>query len=413
MSTRAVNRCRKQLLAYIEEFKDLLGRQERGHWCFMYLSGLMQEGERKSVQPMAGRLPGGNEQNMQQFVNQSPWLHQPILERLSIKLYRKMLDKKGVLVLDDTSLPKKGKHSVGVARQYCGALGKVSNCQSVVTWHYATKRQDHFPLIGQLYLPEEWTRDKKRLKKAGVPKTNGKFKKKWEIALDLLKEIPNEVKYEAIAFDAGYGEIRAFLRKLDEEGKIFIAQIPESHSFWPLDVPLTYEQPKVGNRRKYPAVNDKTLKPKSAGKWKSYLEKGESWRKIPISLKSKKHVMVKAVRVKEVISEAFYRPGEERWLVIEKFGKDQFKYFVSNAPLRTAVKKMVGWIHQRWQVEQGYQQLKEELGLDHFEGRSWKGLHHHLTLCFMAYDFLLLLKLEKGKKNKTSSIELAADTSVA
>jgi SRSO17 transposase len=108
--------------------------------------------------------------------------------------------------------------------------------------------------------------------------------------------------------------------------------------------------------------------------------------------------MVKAIRVKEVITEAFYRPGNERWLIIEKFGRDQFKYFVSNAPSNISLKKMVEWIHQRWQIEQGYQQLKEELGLDHFEGRSWRGLHHHLTLCFMAYGFLYLLKLQHQKK---------------
>ena len=413
MKVKSVNRHRKQLLKYVEEFKDLLGRQERQRWCFMYLSGLMLNGERKSIQPMSERLPGGNEQSMQQFVNQSPWLHQPILKRLSSYLYQKTSNKQGVLVLDDTGLPKKGKHSVGVARQYCGALGKVSNCQSIATWHYATKTQAHFPLTEQLYLPKEWIEDTCRLDKASVPKTNRKFKKKWELALELLKTIPREIKYEALVFDAGYGEIRAFLRKLDERNETFIAQVPESHSYWSLDVPLTHAQPKTGRRRRYPAVCDKKHKPKSASKWRLYLEKEQKtkWKKISVPLKSKTHVMVKAIRVKEVITEAFYRPGSERWLVIEKFGNEQFKYFVSNAPLDTPLKKMVNWIHQRWQIEQGYQQLKEELGLDHFEGRSWRGLHHHLTLCFMAYSFLYLLKLKNQKK--ISSINIASSTNMA
>ena len=177
MDIKSIGHYRKQLLSYVGEFKDLLGRQERQYWCFMYLSGLMLDGERKSIQPMAKRLPGGDEQSMQQFVNQSPWDYQPILSRLSSYLYKKTLSKRGVLVLDDTSLPKKGNYSAGVARQYCGALGKVSNCQSIVTWHYATKRQLHFPLTGQLYLPQEWINDPHRLDKAGIAEEERKFKK--------------------------------------------------------------------------------------------------------------------------------------------------------------------------------------------------------------------------------------------
>jgi len=167
-----------------------------------------------------------------------------------------------------------------------------------------------------------------------------------------------------------------------------------------LNIPLTYDQPKVGPKRKYPAVRDKKHKPKSAKQWRIHLEKDQEskWKTIDISLNSKKQVMVKALRVKEVITEAFYRPGNERWLIIENCG-DRFKYFISNAPINTPLKKMVEWIHQRWQIEQGYQQLKEELGLDHFEGRSWLGLHHHLTLCFMAYGFLYLMKLKNQKKS--------------
>jgi len=362
---------------------------------------------------MAEKLSGGDEQSMQQFVNQSPWLHLPILKRLSSYLYERTPNHRGVLVLDDTSLPKKGKYSVGVARQYCGALGKVSTCQAIVTWHYTTKAQEHFPLVGELYLPQEWTDDSQRMEKAEIPMVKRRFRKKWELALDLLDEMPERVKYEALAFDAGYGEIRPFLRKLDERKEIFVAQVPESHSYWSLDVPLTYQQPKVGPRRKYPAVRDQRLKPKSAKEWGSFLEEEQKtkWEKIRLRLKSKTQVMVKAIRVKEVITEAFYRPGKERWLIIEKFGENQFKYFISNASVNTPLKKMVGWIHQRWQVEQGYQQLKEELGLDHFEGRSWYGLHHHLTLCFMAYGFLYSLKL--GKQKKINPINFATSTDMA
>jgi len=248
------------------------GYLERSHWCSMYLSGLLLDGERKSIEPMAARLPDGNEQAMQQFVNQSPWDPSSVLNRLVEVMADHLRPSPGVLVLDDTSLPKKGMHSVGVARQYCGALGKVANCQSVVSWHFAGEDL-HFPLVGELYLPKAWTEDSSRMIKAGVPPERTTFVEKWRLALSLLDRVKGKVPYEAITFDAGYGEIRVSLA------------------------------------------------------------------------------------------------------------------------------------HRRWTVEQGYQQLKEELGLDHFEGRSWQGLHHHVALCFMAFCFLVLLQGDHQKKLP----DLAAD----
>ena len=134
--------------------------------------------------------------------------------------------------------------------------------------------------------------------------------------------------------------------------------------------------------------------------WRDHcLKTKTSWQKIPLSLKSKKKTKVLILRVKEVIAQAFYRPGAERWLIIEKNGENEFKYYVSNASVDTLAETIVAWAHKRWEIEQGYQQLKEELGMDHFEGRSWRGLHHHITLCFMAYAFLTKLR-RLGKKIK-------------
>lgn len=156
MDIRRLKSVQRKLVHFVNEFKSELGRSERVHWCQMYLSGLLLDGERKSIQPMSQRLPGGNEQALQQFVNQSPWNHQAFQIKLMNYVREKLGCNKGVLVLDDSSLPKKGKYSVGAVRQYCGALGKVSNCQSLVTWHFAPKLGSHFPLLGELYLPQEW-----------------------------------------------------------------------------------------------------------------------------------------------------------------------------------------------------------------------------------------------------------------
>nr|WP_166155409.1 transposase [Neochlamydia sp. AcF84]NGY94900.1 hypothetical protein [Neochlamydia sp. AcF84] len=128
---------------------------------------------------------------------------------------------------------------------------------------------------------------------------------------------------------------------------------------------------------------------------------GGKWQKVKLTLQSKKYSEVMAIRVKETITKASYRPGVERWLIMEKLGNDQYKYYVSNASKDTSRSCMVEWIHERWKIEQGYQQMKEELGLDHFEERSWLGLHHHLRLCFMAYSFLTLLKYQAKDKKKS------------
>ena len=398
----------KQLGAFVEEFAPELGRAERRHWGKQYVLGLLLDGERKSIEPMAQRVAGGNEQALQQFVNQSPWAHEPVQTKLYRRLVQRSGSGKGVLVLDDTSLPKKGKHSVGVAPQYCGALGKVANCQAIVTWHYSGARR-HFPLLGELYLPQSWTAAPGKLRQAGVPPTKWQFQEKWKLALELLDHFRAELPYEAIVTDAGYGEIRPFLHALDQRQQLFVAQIPESHCFWPATVVLE-ERGKLGGRpRRFPMIADPQAQPLSAKAWRQQAEAGKlRWQKITLALQRKKMVVVAAVRVRETTTQAWRRPGPERWLLIERHRDGSYKYYLSNAPPHTSVKQMVGWAHHRWQIEQGYQQLKEELGLDHFEGRSWRGLHHHLTLCFLAYGFLQLLR-----QKKTRPLDSASSASLA
>jgi SRSO17 transposase len=385
----------RQLSDFVELFDSQLGRSERRYWCKMYLSGLLLDGERKSIEPLAARLPGGDKQALQQFVNQSPWDHEALQEALLKLMLKRRSCPGAVLVLDDTSLPKKGEMSVGVAPQYCGALGKVANCQSIVTWHYAGARC-HFPLLAELFLPEKWIGESERLEIAGVPAQKRKFREKWKIALELLDRLRPQISYEAVVVDAGYGEIRPFLHELDKRKQVFVAQIPEHHGYWPAEVAVTEAANRRGRPRQFPEVADRSAQPLSARQWREQIEgSGQRWRTVRLKLKQKEKVQVVARRVRETTTQAWRRPGPERWLLIERLSDGTHKYYVSSAPEKTSVRQLVLWAHERWKVEQGYQQLKEELGLDHFEGRSWRGLHHHVTLCFAAYCFLKLVRAPK------------------
>lgn len=393
MTAHQIMRIRQQLQDFVEDFAADLGRSERRHWCGKYIEGLLREGERKSIEPVAARIDG-DEQALQQFVSQSPWDHEAVLFSLRQRM-RPKASSLGVLVLDDTSLPKKGSHSVGVARQYCGALGKIANCQSIVTWHWTDKHL-HWPLAAQLYLPAEWTEDSERMAGAGIPQPAQRFREKWRIALELLDAMkPQLPAYKAIVFDAGYGAVLPLLSELEKRGEPYVAQVPSNVAAWPADAVATLVQPTVGRPRQHAVVRDPAIRPLSMVQWREHLPKA-CWR--CVRLPRADHATVRAVAVRVRASQRASRwrqPGVLRWLLIEELADSTFKYHLSNLPEDTPLEELVRLAHQRWAIEQGYQQLKEELGLDHFEGRSWRGLHHHLTLCFLAFCFLACLRSSK------------------
>jgi SRSO17 transposase len=397
MTSKQVSGIRQQLQDYVEVFAADFGRSERRHWCGKYLEGLLREGERKSIEPLAARV-GGDDQALQQFVNQSPWDYQAVLFRLRQLMGGRVRGgEAGVLVLDDTSLPKKGSHSVGVARQYCGALGKIANCQSIVTWHWSASGL-HWPLAAQLYLPAVWTEDAVRMTKAGVPPAAQHFREKWRIALDLLDEMkPQLPAYQAIVFDAGYGVVLPLLAELEKRGEPYVAQVPGNVAAWPADAVATMVRASVGRPRQHAVVRDRAVRPLSMVDWRErLLQKPALWTNVQLLRADGANVRAVAVRVQASQRGSHWRqPGVTRWLLIEQLGDQTFKYYLSNLPANTPLAELVRVAHQRWTIEQGYQQLKEELGLDHFEGRSWRGLHHHLTLCFLAFCFLTRLRMPK------------------
>jgi SRSO17 transposase len=383
---------------YASLFAEDFPQAKPALWSGVYLQGLLLDGERKSIEPLSHRvtLPEGltskdPEQALQQFVNQSPWDEQGVLRRYRAHLAGTFADPRGVFLIDDVSFPKQGPHSVGVQRQYCGVLGKKANCQVAVSIHYVSP-QGHYPLDLRLYLPESWLADRPRLDKAGVPEAERRPLTKPEIALALLDRTRDEgLPGWAVVADAGYGASGDFREGLAKRGLTYIVGV--TGDFVAFTERPTWVPPAPSGRGR-PAT-------------RPHLATGSP---PPVALSE----LVKRVRLRRVTWRegtkgklsgrfAWLRvwPGQgwstgdcagaaAVWLLIEEQTDGKIKYAFSNLPADTSCVKAVRLWKSRWPVEQGYQQLKEELGLDHFEGRSWRGFHHHACMVMLAYGFLLL-----------------------
>ena len=395
-----------RLREYAARFAPDFPQSKPARWASVYLHGLLADGERKSIEPLSRRvtlLPGltsrDPEQALQQFVNQSTWDDQKVLTRYRALLAERFASPEGVFVFDDTSFPKRGRHSVGVSHQYCGALGKRANCQVAVTLHYSGPR-GHFPLAVRLHLPESWTANDSRMNAAGVPETCRAHKTKPQIALELLDRVRAEgFKGSTVVADLGYGNSGELRDGLAERGLRYVVGVtPETVVFaqqprWIL--------PERGRRGRLPrrwVLADHSPRPVAAGVLAGQLRlRRVSWR---AGTKGKLSAHFAWVRV--WLGADWHRGMRERpepiWLLVEEQPGGEIKLALSNLPAGTSRLQAVRLWKQRWRVEQGHQQMKEELGLDHFEGRSWRGFHHHAAMVLLAYGFLLLEQARPGAK---------------
>jgi SRSO17 transposase len=388
----------QRLEGYAAQFRDDFGFDRPARWCPVYLAGLIQEGERKSIEPLSHRvaLPAelrvkDSEQALQQFVNQSPWDDQRVLKRYRALMARTFADPRGIFVIDDTSFPKQGKHSVGVQRQYCGALGKKANCQCAVSVHYVAPK-GHYPLAMRLYLPEVWLNDPRRLDKAGVPADERRPRSKGQIALELLDLVRAEgLPGGLVVADAGYGVSGPFRDGLAERGLHYIVGVTDEmlvfteEPQWVAPAAATGGRPRTRHRLAEDSPRPISLKelasrtPRRKVTWREGT-KGPMWGRFA-------WLRVWPAQGWDTGRCAFAEP---LWLLIEEQADGKIKYAFSNLPAGTSRIRAVRLWRSRWPVEQGYQQMKEELGLDHFEGRSWRGFHHHVGLVMLAYGFLAL-----------------------
>jgi len=395
MTESEIERCRKRLEQFLADLLEPLGRRERRYWSSVYIRGLLLDGERKSIEPMAARLPEGNVQAMQQLIGQSPWPWVPVWQRLARRMTAE-LTPDPVWVIDDTGFPKKGHHSVGVARQYSGTLGKTANCQVAVSLHQVGAEESAL-LDWRLYLPESWTQDPQRRAEAGIP-AQVKFQRKWQLALELIDEARGwGLRCGVVLADAGYGESTEFRDGLETRQLAYALGIPSTVRVWTKPPRLRKargrtRRPTVyhyGEQRPY-AVQEVAQK---AGGWKQvrWREGKKGW------LESRFY----ACRVQPAHGfDEGEPPHPEVWLLVEwpPGEPEPTKYFLCQLPENYTLRGRVRLVKSRWKIEQDYQQLKEELGLDHYEGRNWTGWHHHLTLVMLAHAFLTLEML-RSKKN--------------
>ena len=404
-----------ELMHWLEPFLRRLGHKRRQQMCPLYVAGLIGPGERKSMEPIAARLAPERYDRLHHFISSGVWDAGPAEEELARQADRMVGGETAVLVVDDTALPKKGTHSVGVAPQYASALGKTANCQTLVS---LTLARDEVPVVVglRLFLPESWTGDADRMKRAHVPETWRVPRTKPEMALEEIDRLMAAgVRFGTVLADAGYGLSAPFRQGLSARGLLWAVGIPKHQKVYPADVSLIFPVAGRGRPRKNP-IPDTLSVPAEAmladATWASL-----SWRS---GTKGPLQASFAAVRIRIADGPPQrihnkgeqHMPGEEAWLVGESRASGERKYYLSNLPAETDLKTLAATIKARWVCEQAHQQMKEELGLDHFEGRSWQGLHRHALMTMIAYAFLQHRRLgqagrEKKNPRRTASTDHA------
>lgn len=386
MSPKLSEKMSQSLLAFVATLANALDNSRQEQAMQDYITGLLMNGEGKSMEPMAARLvaePADRDamrQRLQPHVSVSRWDDDAVRAELANQAESKMRDIEA-FVIDDTGFAKKGTHSVGVARQYSGTLARVGNCQVATSLHLVSEASS--VCIGmRLYLPKSWADDPERRKKAGVPE-DVVFQKKWQIGLDLLDKAQAwGVPKRFVLSDSGYGDCVEFRQGLDSRELPYVVGISETTVVWrPGEVPQNDGEQEPGK-----PVSVATLA----------IERGRhglstvTWRR---GSRGPQRSQFGFVRVHTAHGHAKGEPpGAEQWLIYEWPGDEDkpTKFWLSTLPADTSKRRLVRLAKLRWRVERDYQDMKQEVGLDDFQGRKWLGFHHHATLCMAAHAFLAL-----------------------
>jgi SRSO17 transposase len=405
--------------AYIQSLAQAAGHLDRHEPLKAYCKGLLLPIERKSVEPMAARLAPDNvramHQSMHHLVATAPWEDGDLLKEIRSQVLPTMMKQSAVeaWVIDDTGFPKKGKHSVGVGHQYCGQLGKSDNCQVAVSLSVTT-RHSSLPVAWQLYLPKDWAGDRKRRQKAGVPQDVW-FQTKPEIALRQIQAaVAQGIPQGPVLADAAYGSDSRLRKGITELGLDYVLGVQSSMSVWkPGEAPLADKRAKAygpdplkGRTKNHRPVSTKDVALALADSaWKVV-----TWRE---GTRNELQSRFAAVRLRPAHRDYLMpEPYPLEWLLIEwpKGEPEPTKYWLATLPEETTLKELVRIAKHRWIIERDYQELKQELGLGHYEGRGWRGFHHHATLCIAAYGFLVAERNRFSPSARVGNVGLRVPT---
>ncbi len=405
----------QRFAAYLDRLAQAAEHADRVEPLKSYCKGLLLPGERKSVEPMAARLAPHDvrqtHQSLHHLVAHAAWSDEALLKQVRRSVLPEM-ERSGAVtawIVDDTGFVKKGRHSVGVARQYCGQVGKPENCQVAVSLSLTTQEAS-LPIAWRLYLPEDWAKDKARREKTGVPKEIS-FQTKPQIALEQIRKAARAgVPVAPVLADAAYGDDTKFRQGLSELKLRYTVGVQGPTTVWPPGkAPLPAKRGKIGR----PAKNlrrDKNHQPISVKQLAESLPPQE-WKTVTWREGSKKKLRSRFAAARVRPAHRDYErsePHPEQWLLIEwpKGENEPAKYWFSTEAADISRRELVKLAKHRWIIERDYEELKQELGLGHYEGRSWRGFHHHATLCIAAYGFLVAERSRFSPSARADRLEL-------
>lgn len=397
-----------RLQQFLEDLLEPMGRSERRHWARVYVQGLLLDGERKSIEPLAARVAGADVQGLRQFVGQSPWEVEEVQQRMAQKAVA-LRSEPEVWIIDETAFPKAGQHSVGVARQYCGTLGKVANCQVAVSLHWSSAEAS-CPILWRLYLPKEWLDDAERAAEVKLPPGTS-YRSKTELALEVIDQaLAWELPRWPVVADSFYGNDFGFRQALRERGLSYAVQVEPSTVVWTQDPNRPLPKPKKrGRPRRYPPL-EALPRPQNLPAVAEQLP-ASAWRTVAWREGSRGIERSRFARIPVWAAHGWRKqqhpPRVAEWLLVEwpKDSEHPTKYWLAQwGEQPVGLRRLVRIARARWRVELDYRELKEELGLDHYEGRHWLGWHHHVCLVTMAF---LFLRSEQARFKKNFWCDLA------
>jgi SRSO17 transposase len=392
MNLRTGEQAEARFAAYVQGLASVVGHEDRNGPLRDYCTGLILPGERKSVEPMAARTApartAAQHQSLLHFVGVATWSDERVLAKVR-EMVLPAMTRHGPIeawIIDDTGFPKQGKHSVGVCHQYCGQLGKEANCQVAVSLSIANHSAS-LPVAYRLYLPKDWADDDTRRAKAGVP-SDLSFKTKPEIALEQIRwaceaGLPRGI----VLMDAAYGIDSRLRTGMTALGLTYVVGVQPKILVWP---------PGTGPRRKGKPLNNTGRRDEpeltSIKQVARDLPK-RAWRMIRWREGSADWLSSRFARVRVQVGHGQLIPElmSQEWLLVEwpEGEPEPTKYWLSTLPENVTFRRLVDFTKMRWRIERDYQELKQEVGLGHYEGRGWRGFHHHATLCIAAYGFLI------------------------